>query len=145
MNVDEQVNILRKRVVDLRAQIKWLKNHGKKLAEVNGQVIPIYDNQFDLDNLPHKEVVKLIRALGGKWKKSASATANRINYETMVDGMIVRCWAGEPPPSCKIVEVEELVPEKVIPAHTRKVTKMICQGNGTDPLAMAIAQKTTTS
>ncbi len=79
--------------------------------------------------MPHKEIVQAVRAIGGKWQKSLNTSygeSPKIDYVTELDGVQVRCWAGEPPPSCRIVEVEEHVPAQVIPAKVVKVRKMVC-------------------
>jgi len=105
---------------------------------------------LDFDDLPHKEVIKVVREFGGKWKKTAVQTEQgpRVNYDAEIDGMKIRCCRGQAPPACRIVEVEELVPEqivpaRVIPASVRKVRKMICpgDGDGADSLTMAVARQ----
>ena len=107
----------------IQKRIEWLVEHQKELEKLPDG--GFYTGGLDFDHLPHKEIVKVIRALGGKWTKE-SVNENKITYATEIDGLQVRCWSGEPPPSCKLVEVEEHVPEKVIPAHTVKKTKLVC-------------------
>ncbi len=126
MNVDEEINSLLDKCEAAQTKIKWLIKHRSKLVDLPAFGASGID-QLDFDNLSHKQVIGVIRAMGGKWKKTPSPNAsNRINYETEIDGIAVRCWQGEPPPSCKLIEVEEHVPEQVIPAHTVKRMKMSC-------------------
>jgi hypothetical protein len=140
MNVDEQVSRLLSEIEDRQKKIKWLVEHRDKLQKTGVQLGSCVGDILDFDNLTHKEVIGVVRALGGKWKKTPNFNkAGRIDYQTEIDGMSVRCWAGEAPPSCKIVEVEELVPEQVIPAHVKKVRKMICSDNK-EPLVTAAIQ-----
>lgn len=144
MNVSLEIKRLREEItrttVDLRSRIKWLRAHRKQLQKLpEGRFC---GERLDFDRLPHDEVIKVIRTLGGKWKKDKNDHAEhgktKIDYQSNIGGRTVMCWGGDPPPSCRLVEVEEHVPEQVIPAHTRKVTKMICTGHG-DPLVEAIA------
>lgn len=140
MKVDTEIETIQKHIKDLRNRIKWLRSRRKILETL--PAAGVFSNQVDFDCLPHKEVIKVIRALGGKWKKEPnSADKTRIDYIQEIDGVTVRCWKGEPPPSCRLVEVEEQVPELVIPAHTKKVLKMICTGE--EPVAVAISRAVT--
>lgn len=123
MNVKETIGGLHRQIQDLQKRVEWLLAHQKELESLPDGAF--YSGGLDFDRLPHKDTVKVIRALRGKWAKEP-ANENKITYTTTIDGMQVRCWSGDPPPSCKLVEVEEHVPEKVIPAHTVKKTKLVC-------------------
>lgn len=123
MNVTQEIKKLHEQIAQAQKNVEWLLEHQKVLETLpEGE---FYSGGLDFDRLPHAETVKVIRALRGKWKKEP-VNENKITYETTVDGLQVRCWSGEPPPSCKLVEVEEHIPEKVIPAHTVKKTKLVC-------------------
>lgn len=146
MKIDSEVKTILGQIQLLRRRLKWLREHKKLLAGLpQGSMC---GDSLDFDRLPHKEVIRVIRNLGGKWVKTANnhmapaggEIGQGIDYTASLDGMQVRCYAGAPPPSCRIVEVEEHVPERVIPAHTIKVKKMICTGKD-DPLLVAMAQK----
>jgi hypothetical protein len=123
--VDAQIQALREQVRDITKRIDWLVQQRElmlKLPKGN-----FCGSLLDFDNLPREDVVKVIRAMGGKWDKEPGS-GNTITYvrkEPFKD-VRVRIWQGQPPPSCKIVEVDEHVPEVVIAAHTRKVRKMVC-------------------
>lgn len=141
MNVKDEIATLNFQIKTLRDRKKFLQDYRhtlKKLPEAH-----FCGNTLDFDRLPHKEVIRVIRTLGGKWKKSetlgGSEVAGRIDYQTSIGPQPVRCWAGEPPPTCRLVEVEEEVPAQVIPAHTRKVRKLICTGKA-EPLIVALAR-----
>lgn len=150
MKVENEIKRLREQLKaqakDIRQKIKFLQEHAKpleSLPEAN-----FCGNRLDFDCLPHPEVIRVVRSLGGKWKKSKNESANpgktKIDYEAQMGEIFVRCWGGDPPPSCRLVEVEEDVPEqvipaKVIPAHKKKVLKMICTGHN-EPLIEAIAK-----
>ncbi len=126
MNVEKHLQRLCEQIVDCRNRARWLIEHSVKLGDIP-EISPSGGSNIDFDNLPHKEVIKVVRAFGGKWKKIPSPSkVGRIDYEATIDGVAIRCWQGEPPPSCKLIEVEEHIPEQVIPAHTVKKLKMSC-------------------
>ena len=126
MNVKPEIERIKQTIRENVKCLLWLQRNQGKLADLaegamyNGQ-------QIDFNNVTHQDTVKIIRTLGGKWKKAPSSMPSKVDYETEMDGLKLRVWAGDPPPSCQIVVVEELVPEVVVPAHVRKVNKMICK------------------
>lgn len=137
MNVDLEIRALLGTMKEYAKRIRWLREHKAKL-----EALPearMCGLQLDFDRLPHHEVVKVVRELGGKWKKTPNGASHpdKIDYETRVGDVSVRCWAGDPPPSCRIVEVEEIIPERVIPAQKVKVKKMVCQPQLAAVIAMA--------
>lgn len=123
--ISEQMERLRQEIRDRVDRLTWLKRNQSKLVDLPPVSTSCPTGIVDFDNLEHKDVVKVIRAFGGKWKKTP-ASDNTINYEGEFAGVKIRCYAGQPPPSCKIIEVEEHVPEQIIPASVRKVRKMVC-------------------
>ena len=126
MNVQEQVEALLDEIRERTKKIRWLRRNQAKLEKApDGRFCGEY---LDFDYLPHKRTIEVVRTIGGKWKKTVASNGdnNKIDYNTELDGIKVRVYAGDPPPSCRIVEVEELIPEQVIPAHVKKVRKMVC-------------------
>lgn len=70
----------------------------------------------------HEKVMEVMTApSAGRWEKYPNADVT-INYVGEVDGVRVEIYNAAPPPSCRIEEVEEEVP-----AHTRKVRKLVCK------------------
>jgi len=133
MNVEEKIEILKAQIRKAGKQIRWFRKYGEQFKSLPDGTY--YGAAVDFDGLSHDQVIKVIRALGGKWKKSLNLSSEgRVDYQTEIDGQVVRCWRGQPPPSCKIVEVEELVPAVNIPARIVKVKKMICIGQGNEPV-----------
>lgn len=119
MNIDDEIKNAAKRMRELAARIRWLRDHRKSLE-------PLPDGNWcgdtlDFDRLNHADVIRVVKTFGGKWSKDSNTHADRakptINYtrKESVSGITVRCWGGSPPPSCRLVEVEEQVPELVIP------------------------------
>lgn len=133
MNTETLIEKLREEIKNRAARIRWLRKHGEKLSGLPNATL--FQEKIDFDHLPHAQVIEVVRALGGKWKKSAGNTAGKVNYETTVDGVQVRCYEGEPPPSCKLVEVEEVIPAQ--PARTVKKFKMVCKPSFPAELAFA--------
>lgn len=124
MKTQENIDFLTRQIRSLAKRVRFLRKH-RVLFESLPETGPC-NAGIDFDHLPHKDVIRVIRAFGGKWKKTP-VDHTRITYETEVDGLTVRCWQGEPPPNCKIVEYEELVPERIIPAMVIKKKKLVCQ------------------
>ena len=86
---------------------------------------------IDFDNLSHNDIVKVMLAFPGKWTKTINNL--RIDYRLQVeDNITIRCYSGEPPPSCQIVEKEVEVPETYVPAHTEKRKVLKCTGDLAD-------------
>lgn len=86
--------------------------------------------KIDFDRLKHEQVMEVIKSFPGRWKKEAredgridySITLRNSSKTTDLCEIVIRCYAGEPPPNCKIVWEEVQVP-----ACTVKKAKMICR------------------
>jgi hypothetical protein len=122
--IDYQLTRLNQERDEIQTRIDWLNGQRSKLEslEITGSWC---NEKFDFDNLPHDKIVGVMLAFGGTWYKSPGAAEGTIDYVSKVEGVTVRCWSGQPPPSCKIVEVVEEVP--AVPASKRIVRKLICK------------------
>lgn len=78
---------------------------------------------FDFDYLTHPQTIHLIGCLGGKWEKTLSS-GGTINYETMLNGVRVRVYSGEPPPSCRVIMEDVVIPAQ--PERIEKRRKIVC-------------------
>lgn len=125
MSIDDEIKRLTDEIRQRGKFIQWLRRNRKRL-EIVPEGATFFAGQLDLNGAQHKDTLTVIKAVGGKFKKTPGSNPNTINYTGQLDGVPVRVWCGQPPPSCRIVEVEEHVPEQVIPAHTVKVRKMVC-------------------
>lgn len=133
-NIDEQIDSLKSQIKRCVDKIKVLRRHRTILMELpDGAVC---GDRIDFDNLEHKDVLKVIKKLGGKWKKSLNSEPGKVDYETTFEGLQVRCWAAKPPPSCRMVEVEEIIPPQ--PEKRVKRMKLVCVGEG-EPVASEVA------
>src|SRR5205814_769409 len=104
----------------------FILTHKEKLDAL-GLDLSNYFGNIDFDRLTHSEIVRVIQTFPGTWTKTPSASHDndpRIDYSTTYDGMKLRCWAGQPPPNCKIVEETVEVPPQ--PATTKTVRKLVC-------------------
>ena len=64
MNVVSEIERLRGRIEQHTKQIAWLEaNRAKLEALPDGRMC---DDKLDFDNLQHADVVKVVRAIGGK-------------------------------------------------------------------------------
>lgn len=115
--LDDEIAELQQR----RDRIQALESIGEADIHVEPQ---IWQDKVDFNHLSHGEVVKVIQAIPGKWSKTPAASGERINYELETGGVKFRCYEGEPPPNCKIVEVLETIPAQ--PERTVTVRKLQC-------------------
>lgn len=93
-----------------------------KLPDAIADKCHVYMGQLDIDTLTREESLQVIGALhAGKWSKTVnSSMTEKMDYETTINGVKVRLWAAGPPDSCRIVEVEEVIPATKI-VHRRLV------------------------
>jgi hypothetical protein len=82
-----------------------------------------YGGGIDFDYLNREQSKAALSSLGGgEWKKQLNQSAEgTIDYTAEIDGVPVRLWAAGPPETCRVVEVEEVIPEQRV---MRK--KLIC-------------------
>jgi hypothetical protein len=121
----KSIKFIRAGIVEREQMIAWLEKHGDKFDSLAAPGSIYSASLIDFDNLTHPQIIEVIKTFPGKWDKTpSSAKSDRIDYITEFDGVRLRCWQGEPPPSCKIVEVMEDVPAQ--PASQRLVRKIVC-------------------
>lgn len=101
---------------------------GPKADELNLEW-SLCNEHLDFDQLPHSAVIRVLKHFGGDWDKTPAPDSDKINYTRTepLHGFLIRCWCGEPPPSCRIIEEEVEVPEQIVPAHTKTVRKLVCK------------------
>jgi hypothetical protein len=125
MNESVSTRIITKTKFDmekLQTFLRWVEAHAQPLDSLPFEP-SFWNGQCDFDNLTHDKVLLVMQTFAaGHWDKTLEGV--RVNYETIIDGMIVCCWHGEPPPSCKIVEERVLVP--LVPERWETVRKLVC-------------------
>jgi hypothetical protein len=127
MNTRAKIEQLEGEIADRQKAIKWLESHEERLAQLPEAVFfPGERYCLDFDNLPHADVVQVIKALpAGKWDKQPNSNPAKVDYTATVDGVVVRCYAGEPPPNCRIVEEEVEIPAQ--PARKEIRRRLECK------------------
>ena len=124
------MNTKQKLIERLQAEISVTQLRIQQLQSIEGlEALELEASTFcdflDFDNLPHAEVMKVMSTLkAGKWEKTP-ADNGTIHYTTKIGDLNVRCYSGEPPPNCKIVEYLEEVPAQ--PAKMVTKRKLVCQ------------------
>jgi len=116
------IQLLKEEIAAKRRLLKWLLKNQAVLA--NLPEVSLCNTKVDFDQLSHADVIRVVQALPGKWSKTLSTVSGRIDYTAQIDGMTIRCWAGEPPAACKIVEETVVVPAQ--PATTVTVRRLVC-------------------
>ena len=129
MKNEKVIARLREKVASLNRRIEWLIEHTDQMEQCPEASISLLFDTMDFDLLSHAEVVKVLLAFPGYWNKKIDENDGKptIHYTQEVDGITVRCWHGQPPPSCRIVEESVEIPETVIPAHKEIKRKLVCR------------------
>jgi hypothetical protein len=106
--------------------LEFIHTHREKLEKLN-LTFSNYSNYVDFDQLSRPDLLKVLRAFGGKWNKSPGYNGG-LTYtrQEQLDGLTIRCYNGEPPPSCKIVETVRWIK---VPAKREKVVtrEVVCK------------------
>lgn len=128
--IDNLIAKLRREIDERNRQIGFLSAMREKFEGIELKTEPTFVcGSLDFDNLPHADVVKVVKAIGGKWdKRPAADTAKgaKVDYTRYVGEFEVRCWAGDPPPNCKVVEEVVVIPQQIIPEQRKVVKKLVC-------------------
>ena len=114
---------LRNQQRDVSRALRFIEDHRETLVKLNlrPSIFTSYDgvSYVDFDRLERPDVLRVIKAFPGKWSKSPGWDGG-LNYtnDKPVDGCKVRCYNGEPPAGCKIVET---VTYNRVPARRERV------------------------
>jgi hypothetical protein len=131
-NLMEQSIEITKRNQSLVIAKQFINQHSFQIQTLDAQDIEANlhwsfltgNYRLDFDYLLHEEIIRVIQIFPGNWKKQPT-DEGRINYILEVsEGFSIWCYEGQPPPNCRIEEVEEIVP--AIPATVRKIKKLVC-------------------
>lgn len=124
--INDKITEYTARIETLNRMAAWYKNNEEKFIDIAPTSINPLQLGLDYDNLSHEDVMRVIKAVGGKWDKAISqAGGNRIDYTTEVDGYQLRCWAGKPPETCKLVEKTRVIPAQ--PEREEKYFELVCK------------------
>lgn len=108
------------------AFLNWLRKNAARIDEL-GLEPSFACDKVDFDFLSHADVVRVMQAFpAGKWNKElAGASEGKIHYEAVYCGIPIRCYAGEPPPHCQVVDEEVIIPAQPERKEIRK--KLVCK------------------
>lgn len=122
----EILNYIRAEKLRLQGNEEAVLSIQDKLEKLSVQP-SLFHAYLDFDSLNHEQVIEVISAFGGRWTKSLYGS-DRIHYtrDEPIGNLTLRCYAGAPPPNCRLVTETTEVPEQVIPAHLETTTKLVC-------------------
>lgn len=135
MKAKQKYEIQRRQADNILAWIDANEGVFMQLSDGIHQLMEVYDfdvndkiTQVDFNSLAHVQTLEVIKAFGGKWEKEL-AFGVQVTYTRVepFNGVAIRCWAGEGPPSCKIVEEEVIIAAQYVPEHTEKRKKLVCK------------------
>jgi len=107
-----------------RAVLAWLKTNETFWNELDAYIntCGIY---VDVNNPTQEQKSAVMLKFPGTWHKAYNHAIGTIHYtlNDVAEGINLRLFGAPPPPSCKVVETFETVPE-----HRQKVYKIECEG-----------------
>lgn len=114
--IEEVVSEARRNLQARLASLDAIKEVIRKLPVELISSCREFNCTLDIDNLTREQAVVALSALNaGKWQKSINSIDDgTLDYSGKVDGVNVRLWAAGAPESCRVVEVEEVIPEQRI-------------------------------
>ncbi len=120
-------NIVREckdRITRLEAFLPIAEMLYEKFKNLNVKVT-MWPDRVDFDNPKREDVYVIMQGLSaGKWKREP--IEDKMIYSTVIDGLTYYIWGAPPPPSCEIIEEEELVPAQ--PEQWIKRRRVVCKG-----------------
>lgn len=127
----EQFNILLEETATQRdqknKQLDWLMSHKELLLSVGGYVTTYSGVEFR--NCEREDVSVIQRAVksddGTPWKKFYYG--NTVDYTRNNGGVRIRIDGAKPPPTCKVVTEQVLVPSSFIAEHYETRTRIVCK------------------
>lgn len=126
--IKEHIDHLQNLKKDLDYRIEVLGKLGDILKDIPDLNVSSYPDTIDFDDPTRKQAVAIMEKLGaGKWDKDVLENG-RLEYTntTLFPGIRIRLWSAEPPPSCKIVEYEEVIPAHQVEETKIKKYKLVC-------------------
>lgn len=121
---DEIIERLKVRIIRQQEEIEWLISHREPFESAGVENIDAMGYSIDVNNPTREQSLAIIRAFGGDWEKNLTpGMSDKVNYTAEIDGRHVRLWASAPPPSCRLVEQEYIVPAQPERIEKRMVLK----------------------
>lgn len=123
--VDQKIEWMTKERDRITEHLEWLKANRDLLNRI-GLAPSRFFEYIDFNNPTRTQILEIIKAFPGTWRKSLNDShKERMDYvrEEPAGNIVFRIWAGELPPSCKLVEEWVDVPAQPATRMLRKVVK----------------------
>ncbi len=118
---DEVINYRQQQIAAHAKAIDFMYLHKGAILAV-GKIPSPYCDGLDFDNPDRSQALALMKVFGGKWtKEPVNNDSGTLSYIQVIDGIRVRLWSTPPPPSCRVVEKQVLVPAQPERWTTRRV------------------------
>jgi len=125
MTTEKKINDLVESIKSSTDRLAWYIKHNldPRLAGLDYELM--YGGLLDFNQPDRETTLEIIKRFPGKWQKEESR--GMMHYmlvltEPIFDSIIrLRIFNGKPPPSCKVV-----VEEVVIPEHKEKRQRIVC-------------------
>lgn len=130
MNALEHINdYIQNREKDLDEMRKIVRVYNQELAQIEHEPQMWFGStKVDFNYLSHQQILEVIKIFGGKWSKAPSGCEGGLDYTFKgKEGIVFRCYGGEPPPNCKVVEEVVTIPARVVPERKEVVRRVVCQ------------------
>jgi hypothetical protein len=114
--IQQQIKHLQNLLVLFERHEAWFKEN---------QLEPDNCGGIDFNELKREQVTLVIQHFGGNWTKEYQG--QMLNYVQFFDGVRVRIWDAELPPSCKLVKRTRHVVETIHPAHDEEFFEIECE------------------
>jgi hypothetical protein len=125
------------RLTSVDAEVDYAIRHAQNKREIFTQLAELGLNfepsiscvtrsNFDIDYLNRDAVLEVLRKMGGTWDKTPADYGAKMNYvrREKFHGRTVKLCAAEPPPTCRVVEEEVVIPAQPEQRVMRK--KLVC-------------------
>ena len=123
--VESVLQTIRDHVARLQAMENFVLKHSDFLESYNFDTLC---QKVDFNQATRLEIIAIMYYFTGKWSKEYLGT--QLNYIQVIDGVTVRIYDAELPPSCKIVDEIIDIEAVTIPARTEVRKKIVCnEGN----------------
>lgn len=107
---DTIINYRREAIANHEKVIALMVLHKNAILAV-GKLPTPYCDGLDFDNPNRSQALALMKVFGGNWTKEVvNNDSGTISYYQMIDGIRVRLWSAPPPPSCRVIEKQVLIP-----------------------------------
>lgn len=120
-NIDMRRESLLARLTQLE-KLRWFVENRSSVFE-NLPDCSIFNEQLDFDSLNREELLLVLKAFPGKWRKTPNG--DKVDYAITMEEVDIRCYQADAPPSCKLVKKYRTVP--AVEEHTEEYYELQCK------------------